>query len=273
MRLFNPFNKSLVGFLAFLFILYIINDYDDIFEKEGCHWKSGSKCVRPRMPAPPVYCNNYKCPDSPKYTLNTKGVCCSSGPCECSQSQCCKKRSCKYLGSGSDYSCLTADQTCGDGGVLGELKMSKDEKDAMTKLTKICDKSPTCQFIEYDGATARFLKKGACNALTDKTGRDVWSRSKASTGGKASKGNYSKHIGKAISAKDTKLPYAFNVSENLCQGYCDGIEACKAIQWEKPTNGITSKCFLKGGPIDPSKFSEGFVQSNLKRLLSCNSGG
>jgi len=307
----NIFNKSLVGFLALLFVLWIINDWDDVFEKEACANRGRIVRRAPRPPPPPpVYCTNFKskCPSSPKHDPNPKGVCCRSGPCNCTPAQCCKKRSCKYSGSGDKggYSCLSTDQTCGKnaGNLLGEIKISKSEKTAMLELARICDKSPTCQYIEYDGANARLLKGGSCSNLTDLTGRDIWARPKPSSGGRVKEGTYPEFLEKATSgergsgskgtlsaAKSSKFknPYAYNASEDLCQGYCDGEKACKAVHWEEPTDGKVSRCFLRGGPVDPSKFSdeggggtkgakkkEAFIQlnqnnqNNLKRLLSCN---
>ena len=53
---FNSFNKTLVIFLLFLLLLYIINDLDNDFELEGCHCRtpgiSGCTCGRRRPPPP-----------------------------------------------------------------------------------------------------------------------------------------------------------------------------------------------------------------------------
>ena len=52
MRFYNPFNKSLVGLLTLLFVLWIINDLDDAFEKEAC--SQYRPPVRPPPPPPPA---------------------------------------------------------------------------------------------------------------------------------------------------------------------------------------------------------------------------
>lgn len=309
MRFYNPFNKSLVGLLTLLFVLWLINDWDDVFEKEACsQYRPPVRPPPPPPPPPPVYCGGYRCPTSPKYDPNPRGMCCRYGPCRCSAGQCCRKRPCKYSGSGNKggYSCLSTDQTCGAsaGNVIGKIKINKSEPTAVVELARICDKSPTCQYIEYNGMDATLLKGGSCNALKDKTGLDIWARPRASTGGRAAEGDYPEYLKQATSgernsgskgtlsaAKSSKFknPYAFGANENLCQGYCDGEKGCKAIHWERPKDGKLSRCYLRGGPVDPTKFKgakaegkekftirEGYVQLNptnqnsIKKLLSCN---
>jgi hypothetical protein len=170
---------------------------------------------------------------------------------------------------------------------------------------------------------ATLLKGGSCNAgaLKDKTGLDIWARPRASTGGRAAEGDYPEYLKQATSgernsgskgtlsaAKTSKFknPYAFGADEELCQGYCDGEKSCKAIHWERPEGEKLSRCYLRGGPVDPTKFKgakapgadedaadedaadedaagkeeffirEGYVQLNpsnqnsIKKLLSCN---
>ena len=67
--------------------------------------------------------------------------------------------------------------------------------------------------------------------------------------GSGSKGTLS-----AAKSSKFKNPYAFGANENLCQGYCDGEKACKAIHWERAEGEKLSRCYLRGGPVDPTKF-------------------
>jgi hypothetical protein len=198
------------------------------------------------------------------------------------------------------WKCLTVDETCtrsGNPSLLGAVQIPRSTKNYWQEISAICDKTPNCQYIQYDGKTATFFKAGGCPSgqRAIKPGLDVWERvsaapqigstktksifpayeqkSSSGTTQSGSKGTVTAAKGKIV------VPYAFGVDEEVCKKYCDTEQSCKVIHWEASKTGKLSKCFLRGGPAEPKKFSkekftnqEGFVkfdQNIIKNFLGC----
>lgn len=265
-------NKVLVGLLGFLLILYIINDLDDMYELEGCHqggssWELGS-CGRP-IPPPPssAGCSNFKCPVG--YKNNKKNKCLNN---KCSVSQCCisENPKCKYLVGEKKYKCFASDKTCsleGKSNILGSVTMSSKDKSFLKEITSICDHTPDCGFIEYDGHKGTFYKTGSCEVkkLSPHKDIEIWkgpggkgpaagpSKSAWNLFGDKSSSNKSGSKGTITKGgSGNEYPYAFNINEKLCQSYCDSEKDCGAAEWNKVGN--ISTCFLRKSPIDPKEF-------------------
>jgi len=212
-----------------------------------------------------------------------------------------KTPTCVYSGpqpKSTSWRCLTVDETCarpGNPSLLGAVQIPKSSPNYWQEIAAICDKTPTCRYIQYDGKTATFFKEGGCPAgqRAVKKGLDVWERpgGSAKAGGSKTKSAFPAHKQKAtsglegsgskgtVTAAQGKLvvPYGFGVDEKTCQKYCDDEQGCSAIHWEASKAGKPSKCFLRGGPVEPKKFSkekfanqEGFVkfdQNMIKYFL------